>query len=58
MPKAIRIPGGKTMAARYAAFREELPAMCKKVHLSIDELTFKDYVAQVEEWLRSAPAPT
>ncbi len=57
MPKAIRIPGGKTMAARYDAFREELPAMCEKTHLSIGELTFNDYVAQVEDWLKNAPPP-
>jgi hypothetical protein len=57
MPKAIRIPGGKTMAARYTAFRKELPAMCEKTYLSIGELTFNDYVAQVEEWLKNAPPP-
>jgi len=57
MPKAIRIPGGKVMAKRYAAFRTELPATCRKIHLSIDELTFNDYVSQIEEWLKDAPAP-
>jgi len=56
-PKAIRIPGGKTIAARYGAFREELPATCEKIHLSIDELTFNDYLTQVEEWLKNAPPP-
>ncbi|HXA15401.1 MAG TPA: hypothetical protein VN380_00295 [Thermoanaerobaculia bacterium] len=56
-PKAVRIPGGRTMSARYDAFRRHLPSLCKKVHLSIEELTFNDYIAQVEEWLKSAPAP-
>jgi hypothetical protein len=57
MPKAIRIPGGKIMAERYAVFRKELPATCKRIHLSIDELTFNDYLSQIEEWLKGAPAP-
>ena len=56
-PTAIRIPGGKTIAARYAAFREELPDTCEEIHLSIDEFTFNDYLTQVEEWLKSAPPP-
>jgi len=56
-PKSIRIPGGSTIGSRYLAFRQELPSLCKKVHLKIDELTFKDYLAQVEEWLKDAPAP-
>jgi hypothetical protein len=57
VPKSIRIPGGKIMTKRYAAFRKELPATCKKSHLSIEEMTFNDYVAQVEEWLKGAPSP-
>ena len=55
MPKSIRIPGGKAIATRYAVFREELPATCKRVHLTIDELTFNDYLAQVEDWLQVNP---
>lgn len=57
-PKSIRIPGGKAMGSRCRAFREELPSLCVNVHLSVDELTFKDYLAQVEEWLtRNAQVP-
>src|SRR3954468_8198141 len=52
LPRAIRIPGGRIIAKRYSAFRKELPAMCKKIHMSIEEMTFNDYVAQVEEWLK------
>ena len=56
-PKSIRIPGGRAIGLRYFAFREELPSLCENVHLSVDELTFKDYLAQVEEWLtRNVPA--
>lgn len=56
-PKSIRIPGGSAISSRYLAFRKELPSFCEKVHLNPDELTFKDYLAQVEEWLtRNVPA--
>jgi hypothetical protein len=50
-PKSIRIPGGSAITSRYQGFREELPSMCEQVDLRIDELTFNDYVAQVEDWL-------
>lgn len=50
--RSIKIPGGTVIAKRYAVFREHLPAMCRKLHLHINELTFSDYVLQVEEWLK------
>lgn len=49
---SIQIPGGATIAHRYATFRQELPAMCERLQLRADELTFSDYVLQVEEWLK------
>ena len=52
MPSSIRIPGGSLIVSRYALFRNELPAMCRKLHLNVDELTFNNYVVQVEEWLK------
>jgi hypothetical protein len=51
-PKALRIPGGAAIARRYDLFRAELPAMCERLHLRVDELTFNDYVVQVEVWLK------
>lgn len=54
-PKSIRTPGGKAIAARYGIFRQELPATCASANLSVDELTFTDYVAQVEDWLNLNP---
>ena len=51
-PGTITIPGGPLIARRYKLFREDLPAMCEKLHLDVDELTFNDYVVQVEEWLK------
>jgi hypothetical protein len=55
VPKSVRTPGGKTIAERYAVFRDELPVMCERVNLSGDELTFNDYIAQVEGWLDVNP---
>ena len=50
--KSVKIPGGAAIAKRYELFRAELPLMCKKLHLKGDDLTFLDYVVQVEEWLK------
>ncbi|MBI2504236.1 MAG: hypothetical protein HYW07_13505 [Candidatus Latescibacteria bacterium] len=51
-PKSMVIPGGTAIAERYALFRLELPAMCGKLRLKEDELTFNDYVVLVEQWLK------
>jgi hypothetical protein len=51
-PASIKIPGGALIASRYELFRKDLPAMCEKLHLDVDELTFNNYVVQVEEWLK------
>lgn len=56
-PKSIRIPGGAAIETRYQAFRQELPSLCRKIHLRVDELTFNDYLGQIEEWLKNAQAP-
>lgn len=50
--KSVRIPGGTAIAQRYVLFRQELPKMCVKLRLKEHELTFNDYVVQVEEWLK------
>jgi hypothetical protein len=49
--RSVQIPGGGTIARRFLTFRNELPTACARLHLSVDELTFSDYVVQVEEWL-------
>jgi hypothetical protein len=51
-PKSITIPGGTAISRRYEMFRIELPEMCERLQLKIDELTFNEYVLQVEEWLK------
>jgi hypothetical protein len=50
--RAITIPAGSVIALRYRTFREELPAACQRLQLKVEELTFSDYVVQVEEWLK------
>jgi hypothetical protein len=57
-PASIRIPGGALIVQRYGLFRQDLPVMCRALHLNVDELTFNDYVVQVEEWLKSNPQVT
>jgi hypothetical protein len=47
------IPGGKTIGARYRQFQTELPALCKELRLSEDELTFNDFTLLVSEWLKA-----
>jgi hypothetical protein len=54
-PPKDQTPGGRALATRYRRFREELPALCAQVDLEVDELTFKDYVVQVESWLKLNP---
>jgi hypothetical protein len=49
---SIKIPGGSLIARRYEQFRSVLPETCEKVGLVEADLTFNDYVLQVEEWLR------
>jgi hypothetical protein len=50
-PPASRIPGASAMVRRYETFRNELPAMCEGQGLVAEELTFNEYVLQMEEWL-------
>ena len=51
-PKSIKIPGGGIIVERYRLFQRELPTMCARLHLNENELTFNNYVVQVEEWLK------
>jgi hypothetical protein len=61
MPDTLRMPGGVTIVRRYATFRDDLPGLCERLRLNVDDLTFNEYVLQVEEWLRDSrvtPADT
>jgi hypothetical protein len=45
------IPGGAEIWLRYELFRAELPRLCAKERLLIEELTFPDYANFVAVWL-------
>jgi len=46
------ISGGKEIQRRYALFKSELPILCEKLKLGVDEMIFNDYTHLVYEWLR------
>lgn len=50
-PAIFRLPAGSVIASRFRHFRDELPGSCALLSLKADELTFNDYVVQVEQWL-------
>jgi hypothetical protein len=52
---SVSIPGGKEILRRYRQFKSELPNLCKRVKLTIDEMIFNDYAAVVYEWLSNNP---
>jgi hypothetical protein len=54
-PKSVKMPAGTLIGYRYQQFRAELPEMCTRNGLLADELTFNEYVLQVEEWLKTNP---
>ncbi len=49
---SVAIPGGAHIVERYLLFRKELPFVCKKLKLDVNDLTFNNYVVLVEEWLK------
>jgi hypothetical protein len=46
------IPGGLEIYRRFQTLEQDLPALCGKLRLERDELTFKDLAAVIGEWLR------
>jgi hypothetical protein len=49
------IPGGKRIAGDFVKFRDlELPRLCAKYGLEIDELTFSDYSVMASEYVASS----
>jgi hypothetical protein len=51
----VTIPGGKEILRRYHNFKMELPTLCKKMKLAIDEMIFNDYTHIVFQWLKRNP---
>lgn len=51
------IPGGAEMTRRFGRLRSDLPALCRKLHIEVHELTFTDNVRIVSKWLQDTEAP-
>lgn len=50
--KEVSYPGGKAISNRYFLFRFDLPKICKELNLSIEDLTFIDYLKTIYEWIK------
>ena len=46
------IPGGQAIINRWRQFEADLPAMCEKSFIEVDELTYNDRTNFISEWLR------
>ena len=46
------IPGGRAIINRWRQFEADLPAMCEKSFIEVDELTYNDRTNFISEWLR------
>src|SRR5258708_6387299 len=55
--RSLQVPGSRAITHRFSIFRDELPATCEHLHLTVNELAFNEYVLQVEEWLKRFPQP-
>jgi hypothetical protein len=62
LPRKDVLPGGAAIAARYRAFREQLPDILSAMGVHPGEMVFADYANTVSDWLserpRSVKAPT
>jgi len=47
------IPGGSFVYDRFVEFKQDLPQLCKNMDLKIDELTYRDYVDIIGQWLEN-----
>lgn len=50
--RSVLLPGGAAIAKRFETFASQLPTACEELGLIDDELTFNDFLVQVEEWLK------
>jgi hypothetical protein len=53
--KRMTIPGGSEILRRYRLFISELPNLCGKLKLTVDEMTFNDYTSIIPVWLKQNP---
>lgn len=45
------IPGGRAIVQRWRQFENDLPDMCARIPIEIDELMYNDYAMFISEWL-------
>ena len=50
------VPGGRAIAAEFARFRADVPAICAVKRLEPDEITFKDFRAMAATWIEADSA--
>ncbi|MCK4764319.1 MAG: hypothetical protein KAW12_19120 [Candidatus Aminicenantes bacterium] len=55
-PGRDTIPGGTEILKRYRQFTAELPVICERLRLTIDEMVFSDYINIISEWLKENPS--
>lgn len=53
--RAVVLPGGRAIAARYSAFRAEVPDICRSHHVDPDRISFRDLTVLIAGWLDSNP---
>lgn len=54
-PLRVIIPSGAEILARLSAFKNDLPAICIRLHLDADQLGFVDYAFAVASWIEANP---
>lgn len=50
------IPGGSEILRRYQLLKSDLPVLCAKLRLDVDEMIFSDYINIVSIWLKENPS--
>ncbi len=55
MSGRMTVPGGSEILRRYRQFTQELPHLCKKLKLTVNEMSFNDYTSIVYVWLDQNP---
>lgn len=53
----VLIPGGTKIHQRYLRFSKNLPAFCRELGQTKDDLTFRDFTGFVAQWLKHHAVP-
>jgi hypothetical protein len=51
----VILPGGNKIAARYRRFHNDLPKLCRSVHLDVARLNFRDLTSLIFAWVKQHP---